>query len=50
MFSTKAYLQKPDRLGIGRIYIRYTYNRKTNAISLDKRIEAFKFDAKKGIC
>ena len=49
MFSTKAYLQKPDRLGIGRIYIRYTYDRKTNAISLNERIETFKFDSKNGL-
>ncbi|MFD3000447.1 hypothetical protein ACFS7Z_08760 [Pontibacter toksunensis] len=49
MYSTKAYLQKPDKQGVGRIYIRYTHDRKTNAISLDKKVEAFKFDSKNGL-
>ncbi|QCR22862.1 tyrosine-type recombinase/integrase [Pontibacter sp. SGAir0037] len=47
-FTTKAYLQKADKQGIGRVYLRYTYKRRPDGLNLSLKVHKSKFDSAKG--
>ncbi|WP_299823678.1 tyrosine-type recombinase/integrase [uncultured Pontibacter sp.] len=48
VFSTKAYMQTPNKQGVGRIYLRYVYKRKPDALNLKLKVHQSKFDSDKG--
>ena len=48
MISTKAYIKKPDRRGLSKIYIRYSAGCSTDTVSLDMMIHFSEFDTLTG--